>query len=231
MSEAQPASTSTLLMKTVQGTGWVVGWRMATRLLGIVSTLTLVRLLLPADFGLVALSTSFQQSIEAFASLGVEDAVVRERSPTRDFYDTAFTVNALRSIATAAVVLALAVPAGHFFAEPRLTNILFALAAATLLEGFGNIGVVDFRRDFTFSKEFQLWLLPRLIGIVLAMSTAFIWRTYWALVVGILASRGLRVVLQLLHAPAPPALYPARLAAADRLFDLELGGQPDHADA
>ena len=180
-------------MKTVQGTGWVVGWRMATRLLGVISTLTLVRLLLPTDFGLVALSTSFQQSIEAFASLGVEDAVVRERSPTRDFYNTAFTVNALRSIATAAVVLALAVPAGRFFAEPRLTNILIALAAATLLDGFGNIGVVDFRRDFTFSKEFQLWLLPRLIGIVLAMSTAFIWRSYWALVVGILASRVLRV--------------------------------------
>jgi len=192
MGDAQPAST--LLLKTATGTGWVIGWRMATRLLGIINTLTLVRLLLPSDFGLVALSASFQASVEAFASLGVEDAVVRERSPTPDFYDTGFTVNALRSIATAAVVLALAFPAGSFFAEPRLTNVLIALAIGTLVDGFANIGVVDFRRDFTFSKEFQLWLLPRLLGIVAALSIAFIWRTYWALVVGILTSRILRVI-------------------------------------
>ena len=193
MSEAQSAASS-LLLKTAQGTGWMIGWRMATRLLGVISTLTLVRLLLPTDFGLVALSTSFQQSIEAFVVLGVEEAVVREKAPTRDIYDTGFTLNALRSVLTAAIVLLLALPAGRFFAEPRLSNILIALAAGTLIEGFTNIGIVDFRRDFTFSKEFQLWLLPRLIGIVLTLVCAFIWRSYWALVVGILASRILRVI-------------------------------------
>jgi lipopolysaccharide exporter len=203
MSDAQPAANA-LLLKTAQGTGWMIGWRMATRLLGVVSTLTLVRLLLPTDFGLVALSTSFQQSIEAFLILGVEEAVVREKAPTRDVYDTGFTVNALRSIATAAIVLLLAVPAGRFFAEPRLTNILIALAAGTLLEGFTNIGTVDFRREFTFSKEFQLWLLPRLIGIVLTLITAVMWRTYWALVVGILTSRILRMVFSYRMHPYRP---------------------------
>jgi len=193
MSEAQSAASS-LLLKTVQGTGWMIGWRMATRLLGVISTLTLVRLLLPTDFGLVALSTSFQLSIEAFVILGVEDAVVREKAPTRDIYDTAFTLNALRSVLTATIVLLLALPAGRFFAEPRLSTILMALAAGTLIEGVTNIGIVDFRRDFTFSKEFQLWLLPRLVGIVLTLVSAFVWRSYWALVVGILTSRILRVL-------------------------------------
>jgi lipopolysaccharide exporter len=205
MSEAQPA-TSSLLLKTAQGTGWMIGWRMATRLLGVISTLTLVRLLLPTDFGLVALSTSFQQSIEAFLILGVEEAVVREKTPTRDVYDTGFTINALRGIATAAIILLLALPAGRFFAEPRLTNILIALAAGTLLEGFTNIGIVDFRRDFTFSKEFQLWLLPRLIGIVLTLACAFIWRSYWALVVGILVSRILRMVFSYRMHPYRPRI-------------------------
>src|SRR5580692_3988832 len=177
-----PASGS-LLLRTAQGTGWVIGWRMATRLLGVISTLTLVRLLLPSDFGLVALSASFAQSIEAFSVLGVEDAVVRERAPTRDVYDTGFTINVLRSVTTAVIILALAVPAGSFFAEPRLTNILAALAAGTLLDGFTNIGIVDFRRDFAFGKEFQLWILPRLIAIIATLATAFLWRSYWALVV------------------------------------------------
>jgi hypothetical protein len=78
--------------------------------------------------------------------------------------------------ATAAVILILAVPAGHFFAQARLTNILIALALGTLLDGFANIGIVDFRRELTFGKEFQLWLLPRLIGIILTLAVAFTWR-------------------------------------------------------
>ena len=192
--EVPAPAVGSLLLRTAQGTGWVIGWRMATRILGVISTLTLVRLLLPSDFGLVALSASFAQSIEAFSALGVEDAVVREKAPTRDVYDTGFTINALRSTTTAAIILALAVPAGGFFAEPRLTNILAALAFGTLLDGFTNIGILDFRRDFAFGKEFQLWILPRLVAIVLTLAAAFMWRSYWALVVGTLVSRGLRVI-------------------------------------
>ncbi len=204
--DAPKPAVGSLLLRTAQGTGWVIGWRMATRLLGVISTLTLVRLLLPADFGLVALSASFAQSIEAFSVLGVEDAVVREREPTRDVYDTGFTVNALRSVATAAIILALAWPAGSFFAEPRLTNILAALAIGTLLDGFTNIGIVDFRRNFAFGKEFQLWILPRLIAIIATLVTAFMWRSYWALVVGTLVARALRVIFSYRMHPFRPRL-------------------------
>ncbi len=204
--EVPDPAVGSLLLRTAQGTGWVIGWRMATRILGVISTLTLVRLLLPSDFGLVALSASFAQSIEAFAVLGVEDAVVRERAPTRDVYDTGFTLNALRSVTTAAVILALAIPAGSFFAEPRLANILAALAIATLLDGFTNIGIVDFRRDFAFGKEFQLWILPRLIAIILTLAAAFTWHSYWALVVGTLVGRGLRVIFSYRMHPFRPRL-------------------------
>ena len=40
--------------KVAVGVGWIVAWRMATRNLGLISTLLLVRLLRPEDFGLVA---------------------------------------------------------------------------------------------------------------------------------------------------------------------------------
>jgi lipopolysaccharide exporter len=202
--EGPAPAVGSLLLRTAQGTGWVIGWRMATRILGVISTLTLVRLLLPSDFGLVALSASFAQSIEAFSVLGVEDAVVRERAPTRDVYDTGFTLNALRSVTTAAVILALAIPASSFFAEPRLANILAALAIATLLDGFTNIGIVDFRRDFAFGKEFLLWILPRLVAIVATLVIAFVWRSYWALVVGSLVSRILRVIFSYYMHPFRP---------------------------
>ena len=107
--------TESILAKTARGAGWVIGWRLVTRSLGLISTLFLVRLLHPADFGLVTLAMSFGQAIDSLSSLGVEEAVIREKHPTRDLYDSAFTINVIRGFATAVVVALAAWPP---FASP-----------------------------------------------------------------------------------------------------------------
>ncbi len=188
-----PESTQQLLAKTAKGTGWVLGWRMATRLLGTGSTLVLVRALLPSDFGLVALATSLAAAVEGLAELGIQDALVRDAAPDKATYDTAFTLNLLRSIVTASAIALVAAPIAQFFAEARLAPVLWALAGATLLDGFANVGVVDFRRSFAFHKEFKLLVLPRLCSITLTVAIALTWQTYWALVAGIVSNRVLRI--------------------------------------
>jgi lipopolysaccharide exporter len=203
---ADTPSADTLLRKTAAGVGWIIGWRLTTRLLGLVSTLVLVRLLLPADFGLVALATSFAQAIEGFSWLGVEESVIREKHPSRDIYDTGFTLNVLRSMLTGAVILAAARPAAAFFSDPRMSAVLAVLAFSSLLDGFENIGVVDFRRDFAFDKEFRLWIFPRILGIVCTLAVAFASHSYWALIGGILARRAIRVALSYRMHPYRPRL-------------------------
>ena len=179
---------------------------MATRALGLISTLVLARLLLPADFGMVALATGFAQAIEAMSFLGVEDALVRERHPNRALYDTAFTLNLLRGLAMAGVLAALAIPAAGWFAEPRLVWLLYALAFGAAVDGLGNIGLIEFRRDFAFHREFVSMILPRLLSIVLMIAAACIWRSYWALVVGALVMRFGRVALSYRLHPYRPRL-------------------------
>ena len=75
MAVAEPG----ILARTARGAGWVVAWRMATRVLGLVSTLVLARLLVPGDFGLVALATSFAFALDACFLVGVEDQIVGEK--------------------------------------------------------------------------------------------------------------------------------------------------------
>ena len=87
MNETSRAPSLTLA--TAKGTGWIVGWRLATRLLGVMNTLVLARLLVPADFGLVAIATSFAQAIDGFSELSADQALIRERSVDRLLYDTA----------------------------------------------------------------------------------------------------------------------------------------------
>jgi lipopolysaccharide exporter len=195
-----------LLVRTARGAGWVMAWRLGMRALGLVSTLVLVRLIAPADFGIIALATSFMQSIDGMLTLGTEEAVIREAAPDRDFYDTAYTLNLLRGLSVTVLVAALAYPAADFFADPRLGPVLLFIACLPLLDGFANIGAVDFRRDFAFHKEFAIMVMPKLCGIIAAITAAFLLHSYVAMLAGMGVNRALRVVMSYVMHPYRPAL-------------------------
>lgn len=184
-----------ILIRTARGAGWVLGWRITTRLLGFVNTLILVRLLVPGDFGLVALGVSFAKAIEGLSEMGVEDALVRAPSAHRVLYDTGFTINVIRGLAGGAIVAASAWPVATFFNEPSLFPVLLALACGSVITALENIGIVDFRRELTFDREFKLLVLPRLASIVVTATCAMIWRSHWALIAGILTMQCLRLVM------------------------------------
>jgi lipopolysaccharide exporter len=202
-SQTDPAS---LLARTTRGAGWVLAWRWGMRLLGLISTLVLVRLIRPADFGIIALATGFVQTIDGMLTLGTEEAVIRAPNPTRSFYDTAFTLNLLRGLFVSACVAALAWPAARFFADPRLGPVLLVIAALPLLDGCANIGTVEFRRDFAFQKEFAIMVLPKLCGVIAAITAAVVTRSYVAMLLGMGTNRSMRVVMSYVMHPYRPCL-------------------------
>jgi lipopolysaccharide exporter len=203
---SDPPATPSVSSRVARGTGWVVAWRVATRNLGLLSTLVLVRLLRPEDFGLVALATGFANVVDSLSAIGVQDALIRETDPNRDMYDTAFALNALRGVLTTVVIVALAWPTASFFSEPRLIGVMLTLAGAMLISAFENIGTVDFRRDFAFQKEFNLQIVPRVIGVVSTIVLAALWRSYWALVVGLVIWRVARLLQSYMMSPYRPGL-------------------------
>jgi lipopolysaccharide exporter len=193
-----------LTTRTVRGAGWIVCWRVATRVLGTISTLVLVRLLVPGDFGLVALGTAFSQALNGLSEIGVGKALVREARIDRALYDTGFTLTVIRGCISALLIIACAWPVANFFGEPRLVGILLALAAAMFIEALENVGIVDFQRDLAFEKEFGLYIAPRILGIVACLTVAYVWRSYWALVVGILTTRSMGMLCSyLMHSYRP----------------------------
>jgi lipopolysaccharide exporter len=183
-----------------------MAWRLGMRALGLVSTLVLVRLIAPADFGIIALATSFMQTIDGMLTLGTEEAVIREAAPGRAFYDTAFTLNLLRGLSVTVLVAALAYPAATFFADPRLGPVLLFVACLPILDSTANIGAVDFRRDFAFHKEFAIMVLPKLCGIIAAMTTAVLFHSYIAMLAGMGVNRTLRVIMSYVMHPFRPGL-------------------------
>ena len=198
--EAKPLSVS---HRIATGAGWIIAWRVATRISG-GSTLILVRLLQPADFGLVALASGIISSIDALSAIGVQDALVRAPDLDRELYDTGFGLSLLRGILTALLIALIAWPAARFFGDDRLIVVMLALSAGTVISAFENIGIIDFRRDVAFRKEFDMQLWSRVVSSAMTIGVAVVWRSYWALIAGILTYRLVRLFQSYAMSPYRP---------------------------
>ncbi len=197
------------------GAAWMILMRLADRSLGLISMLVLARLLMPADFGLIAMALSFIALIELAGAFSFEVVLIQRANPTRVHYDTAWTLNLGFALACALLMLALAPLAADFYNEPRLVTVMAVLAAGWALQGAENIGVVNFRRNMDFSREFTFMFGKRLAGFVVTLILAYVLRNYWALVIGQLAIRATGVLLSYLLEPYRPRLS---VAARRELF-------------
>lgn len=187
-----------------KGAVWMVAMRLIDRLVGFASTIILARLLLPADFGLVALATTAIAVLDIWAEFGFDLALIRNQKAERRHYDTAWTLMALRGLIVGLLILASADWVARFFAEPRVEYVLYALAAMSLIEGCQSIRVVDFRKDLELHREFGFLMTARVVQFAVTVGLAFAWRDYWALVAGILANRSTRLVASYVLAPYRP---------------------------
>ncbi|HEX4273494.1 MAG TPA: lipopolysaccharide biosynthesis protein [Rhizomicrobium sp.] len=200
-----------LVRHMLKGSAWTVGVRWAARALGLVSTLFLARLLTPKDFGIVTIAMIVVGTVEIFIQTGQHNAIIRHAAPTRAHYDTAFTIFILLSSTLAAAVFLAAPMTDIYFHEPRAIPVVRILALRTLMNGFENIGVVDFRRDLKFHRQFLYQVLPSFISFFVTLAAAFVLRNYWALVIGITVQQFSGLVLSYVLSPYRPRLSLAKV--------------------
>lgn len=163
--------------------------RLSVRIIGLVSTMILFRILVPDDFGLVALAGVAIGLVEVFAEFGFDLALIRKQNAVRNDYDVTWSLTVLRGLLVAVIVLALAQPAGNYLNDARLTTLLYWMALVPIVDGLQNPGVADFSKELTFGKEFKLKVSQKLIGFVVTISAALWLQNYWALVIGLLTGR------------------------------------------
>jgi lipopolysaccharide exporter len=181
-----------------RGAAWMVLFKLLDRSLGLASTMVLARLLVPADFGLVAMATSLIALLELITYFGLDTALLRRKETTDSHFNAVWTLNVLCGSTIALLMLVLSVPAAHFYHEPRVVAVICTLAAGSFVQGFENVGVVNFRKEMRFDLEFRYMLAKRILTFVMTVSLALWLRSYWALVCGMLFGRLAGLVLSYL---------------------------------
>src|SRR3546814_3549489 len=70
-SDGLPTSGGSLNRRIARGAAWMVGLHFVDRCIGFVSTIILARLLVPADFGLVAIAMALVAAVSVFGEFGL----------------------------------------------------------------------------------------------------------------------------------------------------------------
>jgi lipopolysaccharide exporter len=105
------------------------------------------------------------------------------------------------------VVVAAGSPvASWYFDEPRLTSVLLALASTVVISGFGSMGPMLARKEFSYGLEVKIMLIARVTALGTTIAFAFILRNYWALVMGALVGHVVSLASSYILHPYRPRL-------------------------
>src|SRR2546430_14507084 len=108
MSEPSGAPDADLKNRTVTGVLWSAGASVGQQILNFAVTAVLARLLVPADFGLVATVAVFTGFVSLFIDFGLGAALIQRETLAERYRSSAFWMNLAAGIALATLVAALA---------------------------------------------------------------------------------------------------------------------------
>ena len=169
----------------IVGAAWSIGTRWLMRGIGFISTMVMARLLLPSDYGIIAMAMLLVGLTQAMLDFGASTALLRKTSVTRDEVDSAWTLGVIQGGMIGLLLLAASPLAVAYFKEPRVGPVLWVFAACIAIAHAGNIGFVLAQKEFKFALSFKYGIGIKLIGTATTIGAGFIFRDYRALVFGV----------------------------------------------
>jgi O-antigen/teichoic acid export membrane protein len=176
-----------------------------TKVIFLVRILVLARLLVPEDFGLLAIASVAIGILLTVSDFGLVPALVQRTDVDENHYNAAWTVAVLRGLTIAGIVVLAAPIIALLFGEPRATNVIRVLALRPLLEAAASIKVAELTRNLRFRSLAFISVPAALVDTIVAISLA---RSLgvWALVGGALCGAATAAVLSYVMAPHRPRL-------------------------
>jgi lipopolysaccharide exporter len=197
---------SNIYARASKGALWVFSLRIVRLLLQTIKLMILARLLDPYNFGLLGVALLTMAVLQTFSTTGFEAALIQKKDDIRSYLDVAWTVLVLRGFVLFAFLYLIAPYAAAFFNEPKAAPVIQAVGISVVFKALANIGVVHFRKDLEFHREFFYQLSGTLVDFVVSVSVAAASGNVWALVFGLLAGDFTRFVVSYFVHPHRPRL-------------------------
>ncbi|HHH31662.1 MAG TPA: lipopolysaccharide biosynthesis protein [Polyangiaceae bacterium] len=150
--------------------------------LDVASTLILVRVLAPDDWGLVGMVSAVIGFVALFKDLGLTTATIQRPTITHREVTALMWINVAFSVVLGVLVIALAPALAWFYEEPQLLAITVALSSVFFVSGFGAQHHAILRRQMQFGLVSLIDAVSLSVGMIVAVVAAFLGAGLWALV-------------------------------------------------
>ena len=214
---ATKASIESLSQRVIKSGFWVFSLKITERAFSLIRLIILARILAPHDFGLMGIAMLTMATLETFSQTGFQAALIQKKENTELYLDAAWTIMIIRGFILFTILYFIAPYAAIFFKSPQAKPIIRIIGFSILFQAFTNIGVIYFRKELEFNKQFIYQLSGTLADFIVAISAALILRSVWALVFGLLAGNAVRCFVSYLVHPYRPHLS-LDLGKAKELF-------------
>lgn len=185
-------------------TGTAQVWRVVT---GLLLTVVTTRLLMPSDFGVLAMVGTATALIALVKDLGISQAIIQRDTISDGQVNSLFWVSIAASLMFALLLGASAPLIADFYAEPKVEVLTIAFSAVVLISGPQAVPAALLSRHSHFDKLAIIDVVSATTSLVVGVAGALLWRSYWALYASALSATivtGVGVWLSTKYRPGAP---------------------------
>jgi len=150
--------------------------------LSLVSVVILARLLMPHDFGLVAMVLTITGFLRIFNDAGLSTATIQREGITHAQVSNLFWINIALGGAISLFLAALSPAIAWFYREPRLVNVTLALCGTFLLTSSAVQHLALLKRQMRFQVVAVVEIISAVAGLLVGVIMAMRQYGYWSLV-------------------------------------------------
>ena len=195
---------------------WKITEAISTKGIALVISIVLARLLLPADYGIVALTAVFISLSTIIVQSGLSTALIRKDKIDEIDYNNGFYLGFGIAIICYLVFYITAPFIARFYGEPLLTPVMRVQMLSLFLVAFGNIQTVIVTREFRFKELCVANVIANLVGGTTGVILAYKGFGVWALVFYTLLRDGISNFVLFLRIK----WHPSKNVALSRLHSL-----------
>lgn len=181
--------------KTISGLFWSFSEIIANQGIRFFIQIVLARLLLPEDFGIIAMITVFVAISQSILDSGFKNALIREPNSSQTDYSTVFYFNLTMSFILYILLFLFAPHIGRFYDNLQLILVLRVLSVVIIINAFGLIQRVILIKNIDFKKQTKINIFSSLVSGITAIILALTGYGVWSLVYQILLMQFLQSLI------------------------------------
>lgn len=175
--------------------GWVTGAYGFTQVTRLATNVVLAKLLAPQLFGIMLIINTLRTGFELLSDIGISHNIVSNpRGDTPDFFNTAFTLQAIRGVALAILVVLIAGPLVRLYARPELALLVPLMSILFILSGLQAPSRVLLMKHGNVRLNALSDILFAVISLALNVGLALYTPTIWALFIGLVSTTLLHTI-------------------------------------